>query len=89
MHPTHQLIRSASLNGYVPLVLELGHDPHALLRKVGLSTRLLENPESPIPSQTVRELLEYTARTTGAEDFALHLAARRTFSNLGPISLVL
>ena len=84
-----RLIRSASLAGYVDLVQSLGHDPYALLRGVGLSARLLGNPETPIPSHAVRELLEVTARTTGAEDFALRLAARRTFSNLGPISLVL
>lgn len=89
MSATDQLIRSASLNGYVELVRELGQDPLSLLRSVGLSTRPLANPESPIPSQAVRELLERTARATGAEDFALQLAARRTFSNLGPISLVL
>ncbi len=89
MAATNQLIRSASLNGYVTLVRELGQDPHSLLRGVGLSVRLLDNPETPIPSHAVRELLERTARMTGAEDFALRLAARRTFSNLGPISLVL
>jgi len=84
-----RLIRSASLNGYVELVQSMGHDPQAFLRGVGLSARLLENPETPIPGEAVRELLEVTARATGAEDFALQLAARRSFANLGPISLVL
>lgn len=89
MPASDQLIRSASLTGYVTLVRELGHDPHPLLRGVGLSARLLDNPETLIPSYAVRELLERTARITGAENFALRLAAQRTFSNLGPISLVL
>ena len=84
-----RLIRSASLAGYVDLVRALGHDPHAFLRGAGLSAWLLDNPETPIPIRAVRELLETTAGATGAEDFALRLAARRTFSNLGPISLVL
>lgn len=84
-----RLIRSASLNGYAELVMSLGRDPYAFLRDVGLSARLLENPETLIPSRAVRELLDNTAQATGAEDFALRLAARRTFSNLGPISLVL
>jgi AraC-like DNA-binding protein len=88
MPASDQLIRSASLTGYVTLVRELGHDPHPLLRGVGLSARLLDNPETLIPSYAVRELLERT-RVTGAENFALRLAAQRTFSNLGPISLVL
>ncbi|MGU7784347.1 AraC family transcriptional regulator [Burkholderia sp. PU8-34] len=89
MQHVDKLIRSASLNGYIELVESLGRDPHALLRRAGVSARLLDNPETPIPSRTVRELLEATARATGVEDFALRLAARRTLSNLGPISLVL
>jgi AraC-like DNA-binding protein len=84
-----RLIRSASLTGYIDLVKSLGQDPHAFLRGVGLSAKLLENPEALIPGDAVRELLEVTARATGKEDFALRLAAQRTFSNLGPISLVL
>lgn len=89
MQHVGQLIRSASLNGYVELLESLGRDPYVLLRDVGLSARLLENPETLIPSHLVREVLEVSARATGVEDFALRLAARRTFSNLGPISLVL
>lgn len=84
-----RLVRSASLSGYIELTESLGHDPGALLRKAGLSARLLRDPQALIPSRALRELLELTASATGTEDFALRLAARRTFSNLGPISLVL
>lgn len=83
------LIRSASLSGYAELVRALGHDPATLLRAAGLSARLLDNPETRIPIHGVRELLEMAARTTGQEDFALRLAARRSLANLGPIGLVL
>jgi AraC-like DNA-binding protein len=89
MHHAGRLVRGASLAGYIDLVKSLGRDPYAFLRGVGLSARLLQDPETLIPSHVVRELLEVTARATGAEDFALRLAARRTISNLGPISLVL
>jgi len=84
-----RLVRSASLNGYIELTESLGRDPGTFLRKAGLSVRLLKDPETLIPSHALRELLEITASATGVEDFALRLAARRTFSNLGPISLVL
>ena len=84
-----RLIRSASLGGYADLMRSLGHDPSTLLRTAGLSARLLDNPETRIPIHSVRVLLETAARTTGVEDFALRLAARRSFSDLGPISLVL
>jgi AraC-like DNA-binding protein len=89
MQHVGRLVRSASLNGYIDLVKSLGYDPYTFLRKVGLSARLLENPETLIPSHALRVLLEVTAQATGTEDFALRMAARRTFSNLGPISLVL
>lgn len=84
-----RLVRSASLGGYVDLVRAIGRDPHSLLRQVGLSARLLEDPENRIPVDAVRELLELTARATGTEDLALRLAAERDLADLGPISLVL
>jgi len=70
-------------------VKSLGHDPAVLVRAAGLSARLLDDPETLIPIHAVRELLEVAARTTGTQDFALRLAARRSLSHLGPISLVL
>ncbi len=83
------VVRSASLMGYLDLAQSLGLDAHAMMRRVGLPPRCLDDPETPIASDAVRELLELSAQATGAEDFALRLAARRQFSNLGPISLVL
>lgn len=82
-------MRSASLSGYVELVESLGRDPHVFMRAVGLHARLLEDPETLIPRDAARELLEITARATRTEDLALRLAARRKLSALGPISLVL
>ena len=86
---TDKLIRSASLAGYMELMLALGHDPHARLREVGLQARWLDNPETPISVQAVSELLEISAHTTGVKDIGLRLAERRSFANLGPISLLL
>ena len=84
-----RLIRSASLNGYVELVKSLGRDPYAFMRTVGLQAKFLEDPETLIPRDAARELLEITARATKTEDLALRLAAQRKLSALGPISLVL
>ena len=71
-----RLIRSASLSVYVELVQSLGRDPHAFLRAVGLRARFLEDAETLIPRDAVRELLEITARATRTDDLALRLAAR-------------
>ena len=85
----HAPVRAASLNGYVDLAQSLGLDAQRMLRRVGIAARALDDPETPIPADAVRALLEDSAQATGIEDFALRLAARRTLSNLGPISLVL
>ena len=84
-----QLMRSASLSGYVELVQSLGRDPGSFMRAVGLPVTCLDDPETRIPRDAVRELLEITARATHTEDLALRLAAQRKLSALGPISLVL
>ncbi|HSW18554.1 MAG TPA: AraC family transcriptional regulator [Ramlibacter sp.] len=83
------LMRSGTLSGYLELVEALGRDPHVFMRTVGLQAKLLEDPETLIPRDAARELLEITARATKTEDLALRLAAKRKLSALGPISLVL
>jgi len=77
------------LDGYVELVQSLGRDPYAFMRTVGLQAKSLDDPETLIPRDAARELLEITARATQTEDLALRLAAKRKLSALGPISLVL
>ena len=52
------LIRSASLSGYVDLARGLGLQPHALMRRVGLDPRHLDDPETPIRVDAARRLLE-------------------------------
>ena len=39
------LVRAASLNNFVSVVEEFGGDPLALLHKVGISPKLLQEPE--------------------------------------------
>lgn len=82
-------IRSASLTGYTDLARHVGLDPARMLRKVGLSARDLVNPDTPISTSAVRELLENSAAAANVEDFGLRLAMRRRLSNLGPISAVM
>ncbi len=83
------LVRSATLFGYVDVARSLGLAPDAMLRRFGLSLRSLEDPETLVSAQAVRDLLEASAEQSGVKDFALRLVARRTLANLGPISLVL
>ncbi|UUZ75036.1 AraC family transcriptional regulator [Polaromonas sp. P1(28)-13] len=83
------VVRSASLSGYVDLARSVGLDPLVMLRRAGLVARSLDDPETPLSTDAVRELLESSAQASGVEDFGLRLASQRQLSNLGPISLVL
>lgn len=89
MVSTVRVVRSASLNGYLEVAQCVGLDAAALLRQVGLSRRCLDDPETPIAADAVSELLERSARSSGCEDFALRMAARRELAHLGPVSLIL
>jgi AraC-like DNA-binding protein len=83
------LIRSASLTGYADLARHHGLNPEAMMRKVGLTSRSLVDPDMPISPTAVSQLLEDSAATAGVEDFGLQLAEHRRLANLGPISLVM
>lgn len=83
------LIRSASLTGYAELARHHGLNPEAMLRKVGLNTRSLLDPDMPVSPMAVSQLLEDSASMAGVEDFGLQLAEDRRLANLGPISFVM
>lgn len=83
------LIRAASLTGYAELARAAGLDPNAMMRKVSLPRRSLDDPETLISLSSVCRLLEQSADVAGMDDFGLRMASRRRLSNLGPVSLVL
>lgn len=89
MSAAPHLIRAASLTGYVELARAAGLDPYAMMRKVALPRRILDDPEALISLGSVRRLLELSADAADMEDFGLRLASRRRLSNLGPVSLIL
>ncbi|WP_305092834.1 AraC family transcriptional regulator [Prescottella sp. R16] len=81
------LARYASLTGYIELGHELGIDPIALLRSVGLDPSGLDLQDRWVPAASVLRLLEISAAASGRPDFALKLAERRRLSALGPLSV--
>ncbi|MFF3732005.1 AraC family transcriptional regulator [Streptomyces sp. NPDC002476] len=83
------LVRNAALNNYVEVSQSLGIDARALMKRVGLDPVGLAVQDRWIPGTAVTQLLELSAEASRRGDFGLLLAERRSFSNLGPISLVL
>ncbi len=84
-----QIVRAASLGGYLECMAALNTDPVPLLREQGLSRQLLANPEHLIPAQAVVRLLERSARASGCRSLGLRMAEGRLLANLGSASLLI
>ncbi len=82
-------VRAAVLSHYDEVAQRLGLNPQAMLRKVGLSPRMLASPSQHIPFTAAVDVLEISAEESGCDTFGLHMAEARLLSDFGPISLLL
>lgn len=90
MSPRHTLqVRAAVLSHYGDIAKLLGLNPQSMLRKVGLTPRMLASPTQLIPFKSALTLMEISAKESGCDTFGLHLAEARLLSDFGPISLLL
>jgi AraC-like DNA-binding protein len=90
MQATHVLqVRAAVLSHYEEVARQAGLNPQALLRKVGLTPKMLSSPSQLIPFESAVALLEISARESGTSTFGLMMARVRRLSDFGPISLLL
>lgn len=85
---TVSLLRAGALQGFRPLARELGLDPDALLRAVGLRPAGLDDPDQRLAYAAVALLLEETARRSGVADVGLRLAAAHRLDFLGVIGVL-
>jgi AraC-like DNA-binding protein len=83
------LVRAAALTNYFDVAEQLGLNPQRLLSKVGLSRKLLADPEQRIPLAAAITLLEMSARITGCSTFGLRMAQSRQLADMGVVSLLL
>lgn len=83
------LLRTAVLTKYLLVAQRLGLNPQPLLRRHGLTTAMLENPDQLIAADTAVALLEDSAQASGCSSFGLHMAEARQMADLGPVSLLL
>ncbi|RXV64418.1 AraC family transcriptional regulator [Burkholderia stabilis] len=81
--------RSASLAGYEILAHSLRVDTAIELKRVGLSSKVLADPDALVPQSAIINLLERTARIASCPDFGLRLARRQDLSILGPVSVLI
>jgi len=81
-------IRSAALIGYPDLATKLGLNANALLRRLKIDPKTLDDPDKLISSQSFVELLEVSANVAKCPDFGLRLSLDRGVKSLGPIGLL-
>ncbi|RLQ22504.1 helix-turn-helix domain-containing protein [Seongchinamella sediminis] len=77
------LVRSEVLAGFDALVRELGAAPEPFYRRVGLSSKLLANPDHLVPCESACELLDIAARQLRRPDFGLMMGEKRKLYQIG------
>lgn len=84
-----ELIRAASLTGYLETMAGLGADPRPLLREQGLGPDLLSGTDQMLPALASIRLLERSAQVTGCETLGVRMAQGRSLAHLGATSLLI
>jgi AraC-like DNA-binding protein len=84
-----RFMRAAVLGPYPALARELGLNPVAQLREVGLTPAMIARSDDPIRSDAVVRLLESSARQSGCRAFGLRMAESRQMSHFGVTGLLL
>jgi len=82
-------VRAASLSGFIEVSYFVGLDPFELLRRAGIPSQFLDDPENRHDAGPVTDMLEDAAAESGCEIFGLLMAESRTFASLGPLGLLL
>ena len=84
-----QMMRSASLDGYVSLARSFRIDPYRLLDRAGIPRNCLASPDLKLSISSYCRLLEASATAAGSDDFGVRLAESRQLSTFGPVGLVM
>jgi AraC-like DNA-binding protein len=83
------LSRSATLDGFAQVAASFDLDPYALVAEVGLPRDCLSQPDLRIPTTAVLQLINLAADRAGVDNFGLHMARTRRYSNLGAVGLIM
>jgi AraC-like DNA-binding protein len=82
-------VPSIALAGAAELITDLGGDPEALARAVGIPVEALTQRDIPIRANHVIRFFEMAADRCAARDFGLRLARRQGLQVLGPLWLLI
>jgi AraC-like DNA-binding protein len=83
------MMRAAVLAHYPAVARQLGLDPVAMLREVGIASGLMDKPDGLLPGDAVVRLLQNSAVRSGCATVGLRMAELRRLSDFGVTSLLL
>ena len=81
--------RAVTLTNYHEVARFVGLDPYEMLAAARLKPAALLDPENWLPADRVLWLIDQSATRSGRDDFGVLLGECRTFTSLGPVSLLL
>lgn len=81
-------VRARTLEGFAPLVCELGGDADQILKRVGICSDATARPLEWISFPAVLRAYELASVDTRCHTFGLRLGAMRQLSFLGPLQLI-
>lgn len=82
-------VRTAALTNYIEVARFVGLDPYRMLKRARISPAMLDDPDRRIALSSADTLLTESARASSCQSFGLMMAATRTLSQMGAISLLL
>ncbi len=80
--------RSAILACFPEVILGLGHDPLALLKRAGIAPQQLQDTDATISHASFVSLLEEAAQVTGCNHLGLLLGEGASLQNIGLLGLL-
>lgn len=83
------LVRAAALEGFVPLMQELGIDGCALIERAGLDPAVQAAPDSAISYAAFLDVLGAAREASGLQHIGLLIAERQSLSILGPLGFAI
>ncbi len=86
--PRFATIKVRNAAAILPTLVELGVDPNAVLRSVGIEPAMFADPDSDLPFATLDRLVEACVKATGCELFGLRVGARMQPTAVGLTGLV-
>lgn len=82
-------MKSIVLIGADGLVRDMGGDPDAMARQVGLPSEAFSNPDMVVPVRAVGDFLERAASDLNCPQFGLLLSQRQSLAVLGPLFVMI